>query len=202
MVLCSLFDSLCLCTEEKASTSKLISTLQLLVENDSKLSLMTLARERLVDLDVAIFLPTVTTVLLRITLLLLVLVFASTVNFGYNDIGYNDISLITTLISCPELFSISYHTKSFGYNDTLNNETSQITTHISCPKALNHCEYNDQHYSLTVLASPLKKLAQQIRRLVPRGHMTKHAPVKNGMCGLLFDYIHHKYLVWKYRKSP
>ena len=25
----------------------------------------------------------------------------STVNFGYNDIGYNDISLITTLISCP-----------------------------------------------------------------------------------------------------
>ena len=26
-----------------------------------------------------------------------------TANFGYNDIGYNNISLITTLISCPEL---------------------------------------------------------------------------------------------------
>ena len=84
-------------------------------------------------------------------------VFFCTVNFGYNDIGYNDISLITTLISCPELFSIYRHTKSFGYNDILNNDTSQITTHISRPKALNHCEYNDKHSTLTVLASPSKK---------------------------------------------
>ena len=102
-----------------------------------------------------------------------------TVNFGYNDIGCNDISLITTLISCPELFSIYWHTKSFRYNDILNNDTSQITTHISCPKALYHCEYNDKYYSLTVLAPPLKKIARQISRLVPRRHVTKHAPVKN-----------------------
>ena len=77
-----------------------------------------------------------------------------TVNFEYSDIGYNDISLITTLISCPELFSIYCHTNSFGYNDILNNDTSQITTHISRLKAPSHCEYNDKHSSLTVLASP------------------------------------------------
>ena len=102
-----------------------------------------------------------------------------TVNFGYNDIGYNDISLITTYISCPELFSIYCHTKSFGYNDILNNDTSQITTHISRLKALQHCEYNDNHSSVTVLASPLKKIAPHISRLMMRRHVTKHAPVKN-----------------------
>ena len=90
----------------------------------------------------------------------------TTVNLGYIDIGCNDISLITTLISCPELFSIYCHTKSFGYNDIANNDTSQITTHISRPKALNHCKYNDKHSSLTVLASPSKKIARHISRLV------------------------------------
>ena len=98
---------------------------------------------------------------------------------GCNDIGYNDISRITTLISCPELFSIYCHTKSFGYNNILNNDTAQIKTHISCPKALNHCDNSDKYYSLTVLASPLKKIARQISRLLPRRHVTKRAPVKN-----------------------
>ena len=36
----------------------------------------------------------------------------------YNDIRYNDMSLITTLIFCPELFSIYCHAKSFRYNHT------------------------------------------------------------------------------------
>ena len=85
-----------------------------------------------------------------------------TVNFGHIDIGYNDISFITTMISCQELFSIYCHTKSFGYNDIVNNDTSQITTHISRPKALNHCEYNDKHSSLTGLASPSKEIARHI----------------------------------------
>ena len=102
----------------------------------------------------------------------------TTVNFRCNDIGYNNISLITTLISCPKLFSIYCHANSFGYNDILNDDTSQIATHIARPKALNHCEYNDEHSSLTALASPLKKIAPHISRLVPRRHVTKHAPVK------------------------
>ena len=88
-------------------------------------------------------------------------------------------SLLTTLISCPELFSIYCHTNSFGYSDILNNDTSQITTHILCPKALNHCKYNDKHSSLTVLASPSKKIARHISLLVPKRHVTKHVPVKN-----------------------
>ena len=107
-----------------------------------------------------------------------------------------------TLISCLELFSIYCHTKSFGYNDILNNDTLQITTRKSRPKALNYCEYNEKHSSLTVLASASKKIARHISRLVPRRHVTKHCPVKNmpaecasiqysHMCGALaVDIVH------------
>ena len=97
--------------------------------------------------------------------------------YRYNDIGYNNIG-ITTLNNCPERFSIYCHTKSFGYNDILNNDTSLITTHISGPKTLNRGEYDDKYSSLTVLESPLKKIAQHISRLVPRRQVTKHGPVK------------------------
>ena len=53
-----------------------------------------------------------------------------TVHSGYNYIGYDDISITTMLIFCPELFSSYYHTKSFVCN-VLNNDISPISTHMS-----------------------------------------------------------------------
>ena len=102
---------------------------------------------------------------------------------------YN-ISLITTLISCLELFPIYSHTISFRYSDILNNDTSQITTHISCSKALIYCEFIHKYYRLTVLALSLKKIGCQINRLVPRRHVTKHAPLKTFFCVLRNPNLH------------
>ena len=55
-----------------------------------------------------------------------------TANFGYNDIRYNVISLIMTLLSCPELLSIHiaiYYDVYVVYSDT-----SLITTLCYSPE--------------------------------------------------------------------
>ena len=61
-----------------------------------------------------------------------------TVNLGYN-IRYNNISLIVTSASCPELFSVYCHTylKSIQHLYgcfVRSSDTLRITTHLSCPK--------------------------------------------------------------------
>ena len=55
---------------------------------------------------------------------------SSTVNIGFNDIGFNDKSLITTYFSCPEVRSSILHTLCFGYNDMLYNDTSNLSTYF------------------------------------------------------------------------
>ena len=66
-----------------------------------------------------------------------------TVNFGFNDIGFSDKSLITTLFFSPEISSSILYTPYFGYNDMLDNDTLNITTLFLYLMRPNHIEYYD-----------------------------------------------------------
>ena len=56
-----------------------------------------------------------------------------TVKIGYNDLGYNDKSPITTKFLCQQQNCVHLCTKTIGYNDIANNDKSQITTEFRCP---------------------------------------------------------------------
>ena len=66
-----------------------------------------------------------------------------TVNFGFNDIGFSDKSLITTHFFSPEISSTILYTPYFGYNDMLNNDTLYITTLFLYLMCANHIGYYD-----------------------------------------------------------
>ena len=57
----------------------------------------------------------------------------STVKIGYNDLGYNNKSPITTKFLCQQQNCVHLCTKTIGYNDIANNDKSQITTEFRCP---------------------------------------------------------------------
>ena len=67
------------------------------------------------------------------TFIYLYLFTSSTVKIGYNNLGYNDKSPITTKFLCQQQNCVHLCTKTIGYNDIANNDKSQITTEFRCP---------------------------------------------------------------------
>ena len=72
---------------------------------------------------------------------------AYTVNFGHSDIGYNGISLITMLISCPELFCIYCHTQALQFDRFSIAIEENHTAHQSTCAEVRYVLTDLMHYS-------------------------------------------------------